>query len=178
MTHEGLRDIDYGFSGMTQSVLIVDDNPFLRMHSSETIEEYGFHILEAGNARQALKLLETKASEIVFVLTGVRMPGGIDGIELAGLVKKRWSHIRVAISADVGDIPGRRVVEGVHLLPKPWRALDLIDCIMKTKSVTQTKPEAQAKSEFESQTKPSSVSGSEQTPKHFGQPRSRKFKTA
>lgn len=78
--------------------LIVDDEPLLRMLAVNIAEGAGFATIEAGNADEAVAILETR-SDIVVVLTDVNMPGSMDGLRLAHAVCNRWPPIRIIVGS-------------------------------------------------------------------------------
>jgi CheY-like chemotaxis protein len=62
-------------------VLVVEDEPLVRMIIVDTLADAGFEVLQASDAHEALRLFEAKA-EVAVVLTDIDMPGGMDGLEL------------------------------------------------------------------------------------------------
>jgi CheY-like chemotaxis protein len=80
------------------TILVVEDEPLLRELAVEFIEAAGFVALEAGNADQAVILLETR-SDIVAVVTDVNMPGSMDGMKLAHIVRERWPPIGILVAS-------------------------------------------------------------------------------
>lgn len=70
-------------------VLIVEDDPLLRMLAVEVVEEAGFVALEAGNADEAVALLESRPN-ISLLFTDIDIPGSMDGLKLAHAVHDRW----------------------------------------------------------------------------------------
>jgi CheY-like chemotaxis protein len=100
-------------------VLIVEDEFLLRMGASEMIEGAGFEAVEAGNAAEAIAILEGR-TDICVVFTDIQMPGSMDGLKLAAAVKDRWPPIRIIATSGRyfirhGDLP-----EGALFLPKPY----------------------------------------------------------
>jgi YesN/AraC family two-component response regulator len=67
------------------------------------------------------------------MVTDVRMPGDLDGIDLANLVRKSWPGIRVLVTSGFHDGRLADLDEAVRFLPKPWRALDVINYVMEAK---------------------------------------------
>ena len=63
-------------------ILVVEDDPIIRMGALELVAEAGFAAIEAGNADEAIRILEAR-SDIHLVFTDVGMPGTMDGIKLA-----------------------------------------------------------------------------------------------
>ena len=74
---------------MKPVVLVVEDEPLLRLFATDMIEEAGFEVLQAPNASAALMTLEERL-DVRVVFTDVNMPGGIDGIMLAICIRRRW----------------------------------------------------------------------------------------
>ncbi|MGH6935913.1 MAG: response regulator [Methylocella sp.] len=63
-------------------VLIVEDEPLVRVAGADLLAKAGFEVLEAGNADEALRILEA-APEVRVVFSDVEMPGSLDGLGLA-----------------------------------------------------------------------------------------------
>lgn len=80
-------------------VLLVEDEPLVRMTAANELEEAGFLVLEAANADVALQVLEVRSDQVHVLFTDVHMPGSMDGIALAELVHARWPYVRLLISS-------------------------------------------------------------------------------
>src|SRR5664280_1475281 len=61
-------------------VLIVEDEFLLRMNAAEMISDAGFNVVEAGNADEAIAILEARP-DIHVVFTDFQMPGSMDGLK-------------------------------------------------------------------------------------------------
>ena len=72
-----------------RAVLVVDDEPLVRMDLSSLLEDYGFTVFEAGTASQAIAVLEANA-QIQVVFTDITMPGTMDGLALSRHIRDRW----------------------------------------------------------------------------------------
>ena len=64
---------------MKPIMLVVDDEPIVRMDLAGMAEEAGFETVEAGSAADALAILETR-DDVRAVFTDIRMPGDMDGL--------------------------------------------------------------------------------------------------
>jgi two-component system, response regulator PdtaR len=100
-------------------VLIVEDQILLRMNAIDMIEEAGFEVVEAGNADEAILILESR-TDIRVVFTDIQMPGSMDGLKLAAAVRGRWPPIKIIATSGHyvirdGDLPA-----DVVFLPKPY----------------------------------------------------------
>jgi CheY-like chemotaxis protein len=76
-------------AGQSLAVLVVDDEPLIRLDLAATIEEAGFKVYEVANADQAVELLE-EVEDIKVLLTDVDMPGSMDGVQLAHYARPYW----------------------------------------------------------------------------------------
>ena len=86
-------------------ILIVEDEFLLRMDSAEVIENAGFEVIQAGNADEAIAILEARP-DIHIVFTDIQMPGSMDGLKLARFVRDRWPPIKIVATSGLG--PGQR----------------------------------------------------------------------
>jgi CheY-like chemotaxis protein len=73
-------------------VLVVEDELVLRINAAEMIAEVGFQVVEAGNADEAIAVLEARP-DIHIIFTDIQMPGSMDGLRLARLVRGRWPRL-------------------------------------------------------------------------------------
>jgi CheY-like chemotaxis protein len=79
------------------SVLLVDDDPGVRLILAEHLRDLGLDVAEATHAEQAIEVLENgTGNRPDFVLTDLSMPG-MDGFNLLGAIGERWPDIRVAV---------------------------------------------------------------------------------
>ena len=109
-------------------VLIVEDDTLLRMHAAEMIEEAGFSVLEASNADEAIKLLETRL-DIAVMFTDIDMPGSMNGLKLAHAVANRWPPIRIVTTSGHfqmrdGDLPA-----GGLFIAKPYLSHQILSTL-------------------------------------------------
>lgn len=105
-------------------VLVVEDESLIRMNSVDMIRDLGFEVIEAVDADQAVCLLESVPG-IGVVFTDVQMPGSMDGLLLAALVRDRWPPVALLIASgrerpSVADMP-----IGARFLPKPYSLFEL-----------------------------------------------------
>jgi two-component system, response regulator PdtaR len=79
-------------------VLIVEDDFLLRMDAVDIVKAAGFEPVEAGNADEAIAILESDLN-IHVVFTDVQMPGTMDGLKLARFVRDRWPPIKIVATS-------------------------------------------------------------------------------
>lgn len=110
------------------TVLIVEDEPVIRLYEAELAEGAGYKTLEASNADEALQALEA-SDQIEILLTDVRMPGSMDGLALAEAVRDRWPDKVIVIASAHMSRP--EVARGLDamLLQKPFTPHELISVL-------------------------------------------------
>ena len=101
-------------------VLVVEDEPLLRLFAMDMIEEAGFEVLDARNTADALAMLGSRP-DIRVVFTDVDMPGGADGIALATSIRQRWPRIAIVITSGKPWPIGVRLPEDAVFFSKPYR---------------------------------------------------------
>lgn len=109
----------------TPVVLIVEDDPLLRMLAVEVVEEAGFVTLEAGNADEAVALLESHL-DISLLFTDIDMPGSRDGLKLAHAVHDRWPLIKILIVSGKVRVQSIELPSNSCFVGKPYRTAALV----------------------------------------------------
>jgi CheY-like chemotaxis protein len=100
-------------------ILIVEDEPLVRLCAVTTMEDAGLEVLEAATADEAIEILERR-SDISVVFTDVHMPGSMDGLKLAHAVRNRWPPIRIIVTSGRGPIEASELPEGGRFVAKPY----------------------------------------------------------
>ena len=118
------------------TVLVVEDEPTVRVLAESIIEGLGYTILSAANAREAIALLE-QDEPIDILFTDINLPDGpdaIDGLELARKAVKLCPGLRVIYTTGHGQTDGMTAlfVEDATFLPKPYRVKQLTEAVQAT----------------------------------------------
>jgi CheY-like chemotaxis protein len=100
-------------------VLIVEDEFLVRMSTADMVEAAGFEVVEAGNADEAIEILESRR-DINVVFTDIQMPGSMDGLKLARAVRGRWPPIKIVATSGYFDVREADLPEGGRFLAKPY----------------------------------------------------------
>ena len=100
------------------TVLLVEDEPLIRLFVAELLEDAGFKVVEAANATEALVILEA-GLPVNVLLTDVDMPTGCNGFELAHKIHECRPEAEILIMSGrqwpaFGDLP-----PGAAFLAKP-----------------------------------------------------------
>lgn len=110
---------------MCATILVVEDETLVRMHSADILEDAGFEVLEARNADEALELLAGHES-VELLFSDIDMPGTMNGLELADLVHKRWPTIRLLLTSGHHRLDEAEIPDDGKFVSKPWSSAHLI----------------------------------------------------
>src|ERR1041384_8086117 len=110
------------------TVLVVEDEPIVRMDLADQLQDLGFKVLEAANAAEAVDMLEVNA-DIQIMFTDVDMPGGMDGLMLAAAVRKRWPPIKIIVTSGLRNVQLSDMPDGSRFFGKPYKALDIANAV-------------------------------------------------
>ena len=99
----------------TETVLLVEDAPAVRLVTRQVLERYGYTVLEAPTGDMALRLAAKHHGPIQLLLTDVVMPG-LSGRQLAGQLSQLRSEMKVLYVSGYAD----PVEPGVAYLQKPF----------------------------------------------------------
>jgi CheY-like chemotaxis protein len=108
------------------AVLIVEDEPLLRMDAMDLAEEAGLQAYGAANAREAIALLE-QHDNIRILFTDIQMKGSMDGLKLAHAVRKRWPPIQIMVTSGAVKVGADQMPENGLFFTKPYAPRFLID---------------------------------------------------
>ena len=100
-------------------VLVVEDEPLLRMMAVDVVEDAGFEAIEAANADEAVNILEGR-DDISIIFTDIDMPGTMDGMKLAAAARDRWPPIRIIITSGHRVVPEANLPDGAVFFAKPY----------------------------------------------------------
>jgi CheY-like chemotaxis protein len=105
-------------AGFGETVLIVEDDALVRIALAETLRDLRYQIIEAADADTALTMLEGGTADLL--LTDLSMPGSMDGLEFAAVIRMRFPHLPVILTTGhVGVLSGRTLPDGVSFVRKP-----------------------------------------------------------
>lgn len=110
-------------------VLVVEDDALIRMYVSDELRVFGFKVVEAGNADEAIALLSSDLT-VDLVFSDIMMPGQRGGLSLAGWVLERRPGTPIILaSADRVAASYFSVEHGIPFLAKPYDIERLVKLI-------------------------------------------------
>lgn len=106
-----------------KTVLVVEDDAVISEIACGMLTDLGYEVMFAQNADNACKVLETEASKIHLVFTDIHMPGNLNGVDLARIVRKKYKNIPVLLSSGFSEsaIPEYILEAGEQIISKPFR---------------------------------------------------------
>jgi CheY-like chemotaxis protein len=109
-----------------RTALVVEDDAELRWLTATLLEESELDIVECESAEAALSIMLIRGPDVTMIFADIRLPGVMDGVDLAREVKLRWPHLTVVQTSGNPGERLRQLPPGVLYLPKPWQPLDVL----------------------------------------------------
>jgi signal transduction histidine kinase len=103
-------------------ILVVDDEPTVRMLVSDVLQELGYNSIEAADGASGLQILESK-QRIDLLITDVGLPGGINGRQMADAARIGRPHLKVLFITGYAEnavLSHGHLDRGMHVLTKPF----------------------------------------------------------
>lgn len=108
--------------GKGRMVLVVDDEPTIRMLIGEVLTESGFSVIEASDGPSSLEVLRSNAT-IDLLITDVGLPGTINGRQVADMARMGRSDLPVIFVTGYAEqaVIGENMLEpGMMVMTKPF----------------------------------------------------------
>ena len=118
-------------------ILLVEDNEEVATATAAMLRELGCAIVEARDAASALTVL-AQDSEIELVMSDIIMPGAMNGLELARLLRERRPDLSILLATGYSQYGREVAAEGFALLEKPYRLDGLARAIEAARAATRT----------------------------------------
>jgi signal transduction histidine kinase len=110
-----------------ETVLVVEDDPDVRRHTTAMVGELGYRVLSAEHGMAALRVLDAHR-ETTILFTDVGLPGGMNGRQLADEALRRRPRLRVLFTTGYARnaiVHHGRLDPGVEVVFKPFTYSDL-----------------------------------------------------
>jgi PAS domain S-box-containing protein len=109
-------------AGHGETVLIIDDEPTVRMLMREVLEESGYVVLEASDGPSGLRILRTDV-RINLLVTDVGLPGGMNGRQVADAARVSRPELQVLFVTGYAEnavVGNGHLDVGMHVIAKPF----------------------------------------------------------
>jgi len=124
-------------SGRGHCVLVVEDNEDVGRFSTELLQDLGYAIKWAVNAREALATLAEDEFAFDLVFSDVIMPG-MNGVELATVIRERYPGLPVVLTSGYSSVLADNAHRGFELIQKPYS----VEALSRTlrKAISERRP--------------------------------------
>ena len=109
-------------AGAGETVLVVDDEPTVRMLVTEVLEEAGYAAIEAADGASGLKVLHSDA-RVDLLVTDVGLPGGMNGRQMADAARLARPDLKVLFITGYAEnavVGNGHLDPGMHVMTKPF----------------------------------------------------------
>jgi signal transduction histidine kinase/PAS domain-containing protein len=120
-----------GESGAGETVLVIDDEPTVRLLVTDLLQEHGYKPLEAEDGPAGLRILESNA-RIDLLITDVGLPGGMNGRQVADAARVSRPDLKVLFItgyAENAAVGNGHLDPGMEILTKPFAMASLANKI-------------------------------------------------
>jgi len=110
-----------------QKVLVIDDEPLVRMLIVDAVEELGLEPLEAGDGPSALSILQSDV-QIDLMITDVGLPNGMNGRQVADAARELRAGLKVLFVTGYAEnsiLGAGQMEDGMEVMTKPFDMVDL-----------------------------------------------------
>lgn len=113
--------------GAGETILVVDDEPTVRMLIVDALEERGYRCAEAGDGPSGLKILESR-SDIALLITDVGLPGGLNGRQVADAARVFQPGLKILFITGYAEnavLNHGHIERGMEVVTKPFAVDEL-----------------------------------------------------
>ena len=108
-------------------ILIVEDERLILMDVELQLLEAGHEVAVAENADIAVAMLARSMFDLL--LTGIDMPGSMDGLQLASAVRDRWPPVRLVLMSGKRRPHAAEMPSQARFLGKPLQPAELMNAV-------------------------------------------------
>jgi len=120
---EGISEVEQAPRAQAgETVMVVDDEPTVRMLVAEILHELGYQCIEASDGAAGLKLLQSEA-RIDLLVTDVGLPGGMNGRQMADAARLERPDLKVLFITGYAEnavVGNGHLDPGMHVMTKPF----------------------------------------------------------
>ena len=111
-----------------KEVLVVEDEPLVRIAAADALVDHGIMAREAGNASEALEALDDNP-RIGVVFTDINMPGQPDGLGLAEQVSVERPDVEIIVTSGARQLRDEDLPDDGVFLAKPYSPERLVQVV-------------------------------------------------
>jgi signal transduction histidine kinase/CheY-like chemotaxis protein len=126
--HDDAQSTSTPFAKASETILIVDDEPSVRLLLKDILNDLGFSLLEAADSVEGLEVLRSGA-KIDLLITDVGLPGGMNGRQMADAgreIRPQLKTLFITGYAENSVIGSNQLGPGMQVLTKPFAVDTLV----------------------------------------------------
>ncbi len=125
---------------MEKICLIVDDEPIIRTYLNAILQDEDYQTLEAEDAPQAFRIVQKLNGGLNLIVTDIRMPGDMDGMDLAYAVRNAFPAIPVILISGFADTESaKHRFGGFPFIRKPFTPAAILGAVNTATASRQTR---------------------------------------
>ena len=97
----------------------------LRDITSLELQDQGFQVIEFETADAALPYIRAHGDELCLIITDVQMPGSLNGLQLADIVRRLCPQVAVLVTSGGPLVDPSKLPSGTRFMAKPWRIAEM-----------------------------------------------------
>jgi CheY-like chemotaxis protein len=109
-------------------ILVVEDEPFIRMLAVDLLAEPGRVVLEAVCVEEALAVIKAE-ERIDLLFTDINMPGELDGLDLATIMYRQQPDVEIIITSGAQKFADNEIPDHGVFISKPYSAHTLTQIV-------------------------------------------------
>lgn len=117
-------------SDLPKEVLVVEDEPIVRMVASDALADQGIMVWEASDASEALEAMQ-QHPRIGLLFTDVNMPGEMNGLGLAREISTAYPDVDLIVTSAAMSIADEDLPDHGTFLPKPYPTGRLVQMVVE-----------------------------------------------
>ena len=114
---------------MDRCVLVVEDEPIVRLDAVAMLEEAGLTVVEFDRADEALTYADQHRGDVAAIFTDINLRGLMSGIDLATSIARRHPGIRVLVTSGRYDKAPANLPPSARFVKKPWLPLQVLSAM-------------------------------------------------
>jgi CheY-like chemotaxis protein len=110
------------------AVLVVEDDVLVSLDISQALEDESYDVIAVANTDAAIKVLETR-NDIRTIFTDIDLPGSMDGLKLAAVVRDRWPPVNIIVTTGMRAPHGDKMPTNSVFIAKPYRSAEVLEAV-------------------------------------------------
>jgi two-component system, response regulator PdtaR len=111
-------------------ILTVEDEALISEFLCTVLEDAGHQVVTSSTADEALAILESR-HDVQLLITDVTMPGSMDGLALARMVRNKWPSVKIFIASGKPQPVGNQMPAQSRFFAKPYQPQAILEAIRR-----------------------------------------------